>query len=127
MSTSEKAVLSASVEINAPIEKVWELWTVPEHIMAWNNFSDDWHNLKVENDPQSGGKFLFAMALKDGSFGFDFAGVYDEVIPHQVITYTVDGVQKVAVADGFTMVAWPTKPRHAKVVILGLDGPPAKK
>ena len=38
-----------------------------------------------------------------------------------VITYTVDGVQKVAVADGFTMVAWPTKPRHAKVVILGLD------
>ena len=39
-----------------------------------------------------------------------------------VITYTVDGVQKVAVADGFTMVAWPTKPRHARVVILGLDG-----
>ena len=36
-----------------------------------------------------------------------------------VITYTVDGVQKVAVADGFTMVAWPTKPRHARVVSWG--------
>jgi alcohol dehydrogenase (cytochrome c) len=44
-----------------------------------------------------------------------------------VITYTVDGVQKVAVADGFTMVAWPTKPRHARVVILGLDSGPTKQ
>ena len=44
-----------------------------------------------------------------------------------VITYTVDGVQKVAVADGFTMVAWPTKPRHARVVILGLDSAAAKQ
>ena len=38
-----------------------------------------------------------------------------------MITYTVDGEQKIAVADGFTMVAWPTKPASAKVVILGLD------
>jgi alcohol dehydrogenase (cytochrome c) len=44
-----------------------------------------------------------------------------------VITYTVDGVQKIAVADGFTMVAWPTKPVSAKVVILGLDNAPAKQ
>ena len=39
-----------------------------------------------------------------------------------VITYTVDGVQKVAVADNYTMAAWPIKPRRARVVILGLDG-----
>ncbi len=39
-----------------------------------------------------------------------------------IITYTVDGSQKVAVADGFTMVAWPTKPGTARVIILGLDG-----
>jgi len=44
-----------------------------------------------------------------------------------VITYTVDGAQKVAVADGFTLVAWPTKPRHARVVVLGLDSATAKK
>ena len=23
--------------INASIEKVWELWTLPEHIKNWNN------------------------------------------------------------------------------------------
>ena len=44
-----------------------------------------------------------------------------------IITYTAGGSQKIAVADGFTMVAWPTKPATAKVVILGLDGPAANK
>jgi len=44
-----------------------------------------------------------------------------------VITYTVDGVQKVAVADNFTMADWPTKPRRARVVILGLDTASAKQ
>ena len=38
-----------------------------------------------------------------------------------IITYTVNGAQKIAVADDFTMVAWPTKPVSAKVIILGLD------
>jgi len=42
-----------------------------------------------------------------------------------VISYAVDGAQKVAVAAGFTMVAWPTKPEHARVVVLGLDSGPA--
>ena len=38
-----------------------------------------------------------------------------------IISYAVDGVQKIAVAAGFTMVAWPIKPQTAQVVILGLD------
>jgi alcohol dehydrogenase (cytochrome c) len=37
-----------------------------------------------------------------------------------IITYSLDGAQKIAVADGFTMVAWPTKPGTARVIILGL-------
>ncbi len=44
-----------------------------------------------------------------------------------VITYAVDGKQRVAVADGFTMVAWPTKPGTARIVIYGLDGASAKQ
>ena len=38
-----------------------------------------------------------------------------------VITYTAGGAQKVAVAAGVSMIAWATKPVHAKVVVLGLD------
>jgi alcohol dehydrogenase (cytochrome c) len=38
-----------------------------------------------------------------------------------VITYIADGAQKVAVAAGFSNIEWPTKPVHAKVVVLGLE------
>jgi alcohol dehydrogenase (cytochrome c) len=37
------------------------------------------------------------------------------------ITYTASGAQKIAVAAGFTHIAWPTKIVSAKVVVLGLD------
>jgi alcohol dehydrogenase (cytochrome c) len=40
-----------------------------------------------------------------------------------IITYVSDGTQKVAVAAGFTHIAWPVKIVKAKVVVLGLaDG-----
>jgi uncharacterized protein YndB with AHSA1/START domain len=94
MNQPDKVSLSVEIEVNAPIEKVWKLWTTPEDIMEWNNLSDDWHNTKVENDMRPGGKFLFAMGLKDGSFNFDFAGTYDEVIVNQLITYTLDDSRK---------------------------------
>jgi len=90
MNTTGKTMLTAEIEVNAPIEKVWELWTSPAAIMQWNNISDDWHNTKVENDLRPGGKFLFAMGLKNGSFNFDFCGTYDEVKINELITYTLD-------------------------------------
>jgi alcohol dehydrogenase (cytochrome c) len=37
-----------------------------------------------------------------------------------VITDTANGAQKVAVASGFTMLAWPTQIVTAKVEVLGL-------
>ena len=37
-----------------------------------------------------------------------------------VITYTAGGSQKVAVAAGLAMIAWPVKPVHAKIVVFGL-------
>ena len=94
MNTNDKTILVAATEINAPIEKVWELWTTPEHIMQWNNLSDDWHNTKIENDLSVGGRFLFAMALKNGSFNFDFCGTYDQVKNNELIAYTLDDGRK---------------------------------
>jgi len=90
MSNPDKPTLIAIVEINAPIAKVWELWNNPVDIMQWNNLSDDWHTTKAENDLRVGGEFLYAMGLKDGSFSFDFTGMYDEVIPYQLISYTLN-------------------------------------
>jgi uncharacterized protein YndB with AHSA1/START domain len=37
------------------------------------------------------------MEAKDGSFGFDFGGVYDDVVTHQLIKYTMGDDRKVQV------------------------------
>lgn len=73
--------------INAPIEKVWELWTLPEHIKNWNNASEDWHTPYVENDLKIGSTFKFTMALKDGSEDFDFEGIYTNIDKFSLIEY----------------------------------------
>ena len=83
--------------VKAPVEKVWESWTNPKHIMQWNNASEDWHTTKAENDLRAGGKFLSRMEAKDGSFGFDFGGTYDEVKPNQLIEYTTGDGRKVKI------------------------------
>ena len=44
-----------------------------------------------------------------------------------MITYTANGAQKVAVAVGVVMAAWPTKIVKAKVVVLGLDSTSTKQ
>ena len=49
-----KKTITIQADINAPVEKVWELYTAPEHIMQWNYASDDWHTPKTENDLKPG-------------------------------------------------------------------------
>jgi uncharacterized protein YndB with AHSA1/START domain len=84
--------------VHAPIEKVWHDFTDPEAIVLWNNASDDWHTTKAENDVREGGAFLSRMEAKNGSAGFDFGGVYNTVIPHERLAYTMGDGRKVDVA-----------------------------
>jgi len=80
--------------ISANVDKVWAFWTKPEHIMKWNFASYDWQCPKAENDLRKGGRYLARMEAKDGSFGFDFEAIYDEVVDEKTITYTMsDGRQ----------------------------------
>lgn len=88
METKEKAITVEST-VNASVEKVWKSWTDPQHITKWCQASDDWHAPKATNDLRKGGEFSTTMAAKDGSFSFDFGGVYDEVITHKLIEYTM--------------------------------------
>jgi uncharacterized protein YndB with AHSA1/START domain len=92
-----KETITVETLVNAPIEKVWEFWTKPEHITQWNNASEDWHTTRAENDLRIGGKFLSRMEAKDGSFGFDFEGIYDEVLTNEKISYTLLDDRKVAI------------------------------
>ncbi len=87
--------ITVETTVNAPIEKVWKFWTESYHITNWNKASDDWHTPYSENDLRVGGKFLSRMEAKDGSFGFDFTGVYDEVELYETISYTITDGRKV--------------------------------
>lgn len=83
--------------INSTTERVWEFWTTPEDIIQWNNPSEDWRTLRVENDLKTGGKFLFRMEAKNGNDGFDFGGKYDKLITNELIEYTLDDRRKTIV------------------------------
>lgn len=65
--------------VHAPIGLVWQAWTTPEDIIAWNHASEDWHTTRAEVDLRPGGQFTSRMEAKDGSMGFDFAGEYTRV------------------------------------------------
>ena len=91
------SVIKVEALVHAPIEKVWKYWTEPDHIKRWNTASDDWHTTYAENDLKVGGKFLSRMEAKDGSFGFDFGGIYDEVRTPKYISYSLEDGRKVKI------------------------------
>ncbi len=76
--------------VKATAGKVWKLWSDPRDIEKWNTPSEDWHTPHAENDLRVGGRFVSRMEAKDGSFGFDFKGTYNEVIPEKRIVYTME-------------------------------------
>lgn len=94
METEKNNVITVENTVNAPVEKAWAYYTSPEHIMQWNSASDDWHTPSAENDLRAGGKFSSRMEAKDGSMGFDFWGIYDEVKPNKYIAYTMGDGRK---------------------------------
>lgn len=98
METENKKTITVESTISAPVDKVWNLWTDPNHIKKWNNASDDWHTPIAENDLKAGGKFVSRMESKDGKFGFDFRGIYDEVKVNELISYTLSDDRKVKIS-----------------------------
>lgn len=80
--------ITVETRVNAPVEKVWQAYINPEDIKQWNTASPDWHTPTAAADFREGGAFSFRMEAKDGSMGFDFAGVYTRIVPLQLIEYT---------------------------------------
>jgi uncharacterized protein YndB with AHSA1/START domain len=94
---SERPVITVSTIVNASPEKVWELFTGPQHIIRWNHALDSWLTSYAENDVRTGGAFLSRMEARDGSAGFDFSGQYSEVIPGKSIAYTLGDDRRVSI------------------------------
>lgn len=86
----DKSPITVQTTVKAPLERVWQCWTEPEHINGWAFASDDWQADAELNDLKAGGKFKTAMSAKDGSGGFDFTGTYTQVTEHELIEYDID-------------------------------------
>lgn len=95
METLAKTKITIEAVISAPVEKVWEYFTDPKHIMIWNNASDDWHTTKAQNDLRVGGRFVSRMEAKDGTGGFSFSGEYNNIELYKHIEYTLDDGRRV--------------------------------
>jgi uncharacterized protein YndB with AHSA1/START domain len=95
METKNKTRITVESSVKAPVDKVWSYWNKPEHITKWCTATPEWHTPTAENDLRTGGKFSSRMEAKDGSMGFDFGGVYDNVKTNERIEYTMGDGRKV--------------------------------
>ncbi|MDC6364377.1 MULTISPECIES: SRPBCC family protein [Flavobacteriaceae] len=102
--------ITIDVNITTTLDKVWNFYTKPEHITQWNFADDSWHCPSAKNDLRKGGKYIARMEAKDGSFGFDFEAVYDEVVPQKKIAFTLEDGRK-------TIVLFEESHKETKVTI----------
>lgn len=92
--------ITVETTVARDIETVWNSFTLPEHIVKWNQASADWYCPRATNDLSIGGSFVFTMASRDGANGFDFTGTYTMVEPNKTIQYAIiDGRQVAVVFD----------------------------
>lgn len=110
--------ITVEANVAAPIEKVWKAYTTPEDIKQWNAASDDWHTTAATVDLRVGGAFSSRMEAKDGSVGFDFAGIYVNIVKHELIEYSFGDrgarVEFVDSPDGVKVsVSFDMEPSHS--------------
>lgn len=83
--------ISIQATIHASKQKTWDFYTQANHITQWNFADPSWHCPNASNDLQVGGKYFARMEAKDGSFGFDFEGVYTEMNEGNDFSYEFGG------------------------------------
>lgn len=94
---NENKTITLETTVLTTLEKAWETWIQPQHVTQWNQASDDWHCPRAQTDLRVGGKFSSRMEAKDGSFGFDFWGIYDEIVPLTRLRITMGDGRKMEV------------------------------
>lgn len=85
----EKIIIQSTIA--ADKQKVWDYYTLPEHITKWNFADSSWHCPTATNDLKIGGRYFARMEAKDGSFGFDFEAIYSEIVDGEKFSYDFGG------------------------------------
>ena len=94
----DTSTITVQTTIAADLQKVWEHWTKPQHIVTWNFATEDWKCPHAENDIKVGGKFSWRMEAKDGSMGFDYAGTYHKVEEYVRIEKKLEDGRRVSIS-----------------------------
>lgn len=98
--------ITVETKVNSGINKIWEFWTKPEHIVNWNFAIPEWHCPKAKNNLEVGRSFNYRMEAKDRSMGFDYEGTYTKIEPNTSIEYALEDGRKVSInfeKDGDTV------------------------
>ena len=90
--------ITVSTVVNAPVARAWEAFTTPDHITQWNFAAPEWCCPSATNDLRVGGEFSSRMEARDGSMGFDLAGVYTAVKPLEHFAYVLGDERRVTVS-----------------------------
>jgi uncharacterized protein YndB with AHSA1/START domain len=89
--------ITVTAQLRTDIKKTWKYYTAPEHIVQWNFADPSWCCPSASNDLRPGGKYVARMEARDGSFGFDFEVVYDEIVEEKSLSYTMADGRKAKV------------------------------
>ncbi len=77
---------SVHVDVDAPVEKVWQMWSDLEQMPSWMKWIDSVEIL--EEDPE-----LSRWSLKTGGLSFSWLSRIANVVPQQIIQWeSVDGL-----------------------------------
>lgn len=88
----EYPLITLETVVHAHIEKVWDCWNKPEHIVHWGHARDGWTTPSAENDLRVGGVFKIAFQSPNKEEeSFLFEGTYTEVEEHKTISYLIKG------------------------------------
>jgi uncharacterized protein YndB with AHSA1/START domain len=87
--TVSKDAIVIERTFDAPIDRIWQLWTQPEHFKHWYGPAGFTVTI-IEMDVRVGGKHLFCMEKQtpDGIMKFWTVGEYTAIVPNERLVYT---------------------------------------
>lgn len=124
MTTQDPITITALVA--ADPASAWAIFTSPEAITKWNQASPDWHCPSADVDLRVGGRHVARMEARDGSFGFDFGGTYEEIDPPHAVAMRLDDGRlsrtTFVAEDGATRVTTTFDPETNNPIEMQRDG-----
>jgi uncharacterized protein YndB with AHSA1/START domain len=110
--------ISVARTFDAPIERVWKAWTMPEHFMRWYG-PQGFTTPTCEIDLSEGGRHLWSMESPDGRRMY-FTGIFKEIVPMERLVFS----DSMSDADGNALGMGPGMPEQMEVTVTfeHLDG-----